>query len=447
VQSDDHTAHENSVTVTRTEMMDRPRNSRRFPKMSSIPSFCLLSAVAIVALSRLAPADDKVNVEITGRVIDRETKQPIKCFRVVPGVRYGVSYVAWDPAASDSGFGGQYRIPFKLEGSACVVQIVADGYAPALSQEFVRGAGNVTFDFELEKGAEVDGIVAMPDGRPAAGAKVFAPVSGSLIKIVNERVVNESSFSCVSASDRSGHFHLPPQPSGFWLVITHASGYVIYQPLARANRRIISLDPWTRVEGTYRVNGRPVANVPLSILHPDQRSCWPCDLEIVSKQRTVTGPEGRFAFEFVMAGRGAIWRRSPSMNQNENYDLISCCVTDVKIPVATPLLVDIEEKGRSFVGKLRAPPGFKGEPAWKNASVEVQLTQSDERATPYSRVGVKSDGSFQTTDLPLGTYRLCFHFAEAGIGHLAPRKVLISMADIPQAGKPRDLGVLTLEKE
>lgn len=401
---------------------------------------------ALVAFSARPAAGDAPNVTISGTVIDGETKQPIKSFRAVPGVRDGESYVAWDRSKSVAGIGGRYRIPFRLEGIAYVVQIEAEGYLPVLSKQFWRGAGNVTFDFELEKGAAFDGIVATPDGRPAAGAKVIAPVSGSLLKIVNERIVNESSYSCVR-SDRSGHFRLPPQPPGFWLVITHASGYVIYQPLSRAKRRIILLDPWTRVAGTYRINGRPVANVALSILHPDQRSCWPCDLEILSKQRTVTGPDGRFTFEFAMAGQGAIWRRSPSMNIDENYDLISCCIADLKIPVSTALRIDIEEQGRPLVGRLRAPRGFKGEPTWKGASVEVQLTQSDERATPYSRVGVKPDGSFQTTDLPLGTYRLCFHFGKAGIGHLAPRKVLISMADIQQAGKPRDLGVLTLETD
>ena len=227
----------------------------------------------------------------------------------------------------------------------------------------------------------------------------------------------------------------------------HESGYVIFQPVARSSRRrIITLDPWTRVEGTYRVNGTPIANVPLSVLHPGYESCSACGLQILLKQRTVTGPDGRFAFDFVMAAR-AIWRRSPSLHNDENSDLISCCVTDFKIPVATTLRLDIEEQGRAIIGTLCAPRGIKREPAWKNASIEVQQPGSDESITPYMKVGVKSDGSFRTADLPLGVYRLHFHFTEAGIGHLAPRTVIISTADKQQANKPRDLGVLTLEKE
>ena len=249
-------------------MMDRTRTRCRFPNPHSI-LFCLLSLGLIVALQRRSPADDERNVTITGKVIDRETKQPIKSFRVVPGVLGAGLNVAWDFSASVLGLEGHYRVPCKFDRVAYVLRIEADGYEPATSREFLRSEENPTFDFELSKGSDVDGIVAMPDGRPAAGAKVVVDTTASAIRIVNDRIVNESTLFCVAASDRSGHFHLPPQPQGYWLVIMHESGYVIFQPVARSSRRrIITLDPWTRIEGTYRVNGTPIANVPF-------RSCTP----------------------------------------------------------------------------------------------------------------------------------------------------------------------------
>jgi hypothetical protein len=391
---------------------------------------------------------DSAELLVTGHVIDRETRQPIKSFRVVPGVLGAGLHVAWDFSASVRGLDGHYRISCKFDRVAYVLRIEAESYEPATSREFLRGDENPTSDFELSKGPGVDGIVAMPDGRPAAGAKVVVDTTGSVIRVVNNRIVNEATLFCVRESDRSGHFHLPPQPQGYWLVIMHESGYAIFEPVARSSRRrIITLDPWTRVEGTYRVNRTPMANVPLSILHAGYESCSACGLQILLKQRTVTGPEGRFAFEFVMSGPGAIWRRSPSRHDDENSDLISCCVPDFKIPIARTLPLDIEERGRPIIGTLRAPRGSKREPAWRDASIEVQQSGADERFAPYMKFGVKSDGSFRTPDLPLGTYRLHFQFGKAGTGRLAPRKVIVSTGDIQQSNTPRDLGVLTLESE
>ena len=150
--------------------MDRTRTRCRFPNPHSI-LFCLLSLGLIVALQRRSPADDERNVTITGKVIDRETKQPIKSFRVVPGVLGAGLNVAWDFSASVLGLEGHYRVPCKFDRVAYVLRIEADGYEPATSREFLRSEENPTFDFELSKGSDVDGIVAMPDGRPAAGTK------------------------------------------------------------------------------------------------------------------------------------------------------------------------------------------------------------------------------------------------------------------------------------
>ncbi len=71
-----------------------------------------------------------------------------------------------------------------------------------------------------------------------------------MIEITNGEIVARPQTRWLQETDAAGHFHFPPQRPGDYLVITHDSGFVIFQPLNhKANRRIITLNPWRASKG------------------------------------------------------------------------------------------------------------------------------------------------------------------------------------------------------
>jgi len=90
---------------------------------------------------------------ISGAVIDGETKAPIKLFKVIPGLRFNAERATyWESDHSFSAADGKYQIKQDREQFAFGVQIVADGYLPAVSRDIKSDEGKVTIDFALKKG-------------------------------------------------------------------------------------------------------------------------------------------------------------------------------------------------------------------------------------------------------------------------------------------------------
>src|SRR5580704_12488066 len=158
------------------------------------------------------------------------------------------------------------------------------------------------------RAAGIDGIVLMPDGKPAVKAMVALAVPDSRTRIQNGTIDTRVSDVDITETDRSGRFHFTPESSDFSLVITHSTGYAQYRPTPNTKRRTINLDPWTRVEGTYRAGGKPRAKTPITIEQLELRPFRNSGPQIGWRYSTITDAEGRFVFERVPAGRGWIGR-------------------------------------------------------------------------------------------------------------------------------------------
>jgi hypothetical protein len=293
----------------------------------------------------------------------------------------------------------------------------------------------------------IDGIVLMPDSRPAAHAQVALGVDGSRIVVTNGEFYAHLSDAKRTETDRFGRFHFPPEDSAYYLVIMHPTGYVLYKPTAKTNRRIINLDPWTRVEGTYRVGGKPQAKIPLTILGPDLDLPERHSPQISIDGEATTGPDGRFLFERVRAGRGLIGRMFPR-------DLIgapkmgSSLVLATKFPVGKTLRVDVGSTGRTVVGKFRPAPGFKGTVRWGSEHFTI-YTKGIEGlpAESYFSVTFGSDGAFRIDDMPPGDYCLFVVLMPQSAGCLVDYHLSIPRIAAAESAKPIDLGVLTLQND
>jgi protocatechuate 3,4-dioxygenase beta subunit len=383
---------------------------------------------------------------VTGKVIDSQTKQPIKSFRVVPGVRSSPQWMNWDRGGTFTATGGRYRFVATHDSFAHLVRIEADGYMPAESRNIKSNEGNVTIDFALSKAKDFDAVVLTPDGRPAANAHVALGVAGSQISIKNGDIDPGMTFSARAETDAAGRLHLPPQDKSFYLVITHPSGYAEYKPGPAANRRTINLDPWSRVEGTFRIGEKLRANIAITINRGDTSVYGENVPHIFTDDETTTGPDGRFVFERVMAGSGWIGRRVILMVNEGALEAASSCWVHSKFPRGKTVHVELGGTGRPVVGKLQAPPGLKKPVSWSFAEIRAEPVDKGSGQSFYYTVSPNRDGAFRIDDVQGGLYRLNVRFFQNSAGHLFNRRFYVRPTVEKTSAEPDDLGVLTLDK-
>jgi hypothetical protein len=204
---------------------------------------------------------------ISGRVIDAETKQSIKQFRVVKKYRFGKGQNTQGGGDSFPARDGQFRMRETLEQFAHVVRIEADGYLPVESRDIKSDEGTVSIDFALSRSIDLFASVFTADGSPAAEAKVAFGVAGETILLINGDIQDDKASHSRWITDSTGQFHFPPLVDEFWLMVTHPSGFARLKCAPKSMLKSIRLTPWARVEGTYRVGRKLEPNALILIQH------------------------------------------------------------------------------------------------------------------------------------------------------------------------------------
>jgi BlaR1 peptidase M56/Carboxypeptidase regulatory-like domain len=383
---------------------------------------------------------------VSGKVVDAETKEPVKEFRVVPGIRSSVDHMNWSRGEGFLASGGQYRIRRDRGYLAHLVRIEADGYQAAVSREIKSTEGNLSIDFELKRGRNIAAKVVTPGLQPAAGAKVALGVAGSQINVKNGEIDDGSTYSAREATDADGRFHFPAQDKDFQLVITHPSGYAqIKSPAEWDTVRIIRLEPWARAEGTFRVGPKPAANVPITLQVRGSDSYGEDVPRIFTQHDVTTGPDGRFTFERVIPGKGRIGRRIILMVDDGATEVTSSCMIAADFPAGKIARIDLGGTGRPVVGKLQPPEGFDGKVRWNFALVTAGPDDPEARAAgPHLTATVDRDGTFRIDDVPPGGYSLSVRFQRDDAGRLFIHPFVVPSAGDDAAGPPVDLGTLKL---
>ena len=384
---------------------------------------------------------------VSGKVIDAETKQPIKAFRVVPGIRSSPTFMIWVPSQTFAASNGHYEIRQTRGYFAHLVRIEADGYLPADSRDIKSNEGNVTIDFELKRGKNIIAKVVTPRNLPAAGARVALGVAGSQIMVKNGEIDDGSTYCTRLETDDAGRFHFPPQTRDFQLVILHHSGYVhIKSPPEWDLARIIHLEPWARVEGTFRIGKTPAVNVPITISVEGLRSYGNDVPSIFTQHEATTGPDGRFVFDRVVSGRGQIGRRLRMTPKDGAAEVASSCMIAVDFPGGKTVHLDLGGTGRVVVGLLQPPEGFSGKMLWNFAEVTAEFNPESPATGPSLTATVGRDGKFRIDDVPAGNYLLSVRFQREDAGHLFNQRFAVPPTKAGESAQPVDLGTLTLQK-
>jgi uncharacterized GH25 family protein len=391
---------------------------------------------------RLPPA-----LVVSGQVIDAETKEPIKEFRVVPGVRRPNKRVYWSTREGFTAKDGRYEVRERRVTDAFLVRIEANGYDAAISREIQATEGKISVDFALKPGKDVAGKVVTPGLQPAKGAIVALGIEGTQINIKNGEFDNGSTHCDRKIADEAGRFRFPSQDKDFQLIITHPSGYArINATPGWETMKIIRLEPWARVEGTFRIGRKPTSDVPLGIRIFNGDSHGPNGPNLFTQHTAVTGPDGKFVFERVIPGQGRIGRELFLTVDDGARAVTSTCQVAANFPAGKTTRLELGGTGRAVVGKLKPAEGLENGVRWNFALVTVATEMEDDpQNAPYFTATVDRDGSFRIDDMPEGKYLMNVRFDRAGGGVLTKHRFEVGMPEPDQAEKPVDLGVLKLD--
>jgi beta-lactamase regulating signal transducer with metallopeptidase domain/protocatechuate 3,4-dioxygenase beta subunit len=385
---------------------------------------------------------------VSGKVIDAATGEPIKTFRVVPGGRSEqADEVFWNQRDSFVAAGGHYEVRRTWGEFAHRIRIEADGYQAAVSRDIKSNEGTIAIDFALKRGKDIVAKVVTPNNLPAAGAKVALGIAGSQIHVNNGDLDDGLTFCARTVSDDSGGFHFPAEDKDSQLVITHPAGFAHIRATPESSARIIRLEPWSRVEGTFRVGKTMVANASIEIdvhrLDPYGRD----GPRIFSQHRATTGPDGRFVFERVIPGTGQIGRRIIFNMREGATEATSSCTIGANFPGGKTVHIDLGGTGRLVVGRLQPAEGFTGKVRWIFAGIMVMPEAAERRANwPYFTASVDRDGRFRIDDVPAGRYSMDVSFMREDAGQLRNHRFDVPPLANDRAEPPIDLGVLRLEK-
>lgn len=258
----------------------------------------------------------------------------------------------------------------------------------------------------LVAGTGPAGIVRLPDGKPAAGAKLVLVSSNSIVHFQDDFRSLGGKQSVVA--DDEGRFEITPVDENYSLIATHKSGYaeVSDQDLAKAGA--IDLQSWAKVEVTVLRAGKPLAAAKV-VLDPRWK---PQDRIRVASYGLIgiTNDEGRITFDRVPP-RAVNITLPLEQSLGRNSRRYSERGTTASLKPGNTAQVILGGTGAIVTGKLTITATPPTEHRWV---FNEALTISTSRARNPSisdindcyRALIDADGSFRIEDIPPGKYQL-----------------------------------------
>jgi hypothetical protein len=227
--------------------------------------------------------------------------------------------------------------------------------------------------FELKRGKDIDLQVLAPGGRPAVGAKIALGIPGAQIIVRNGDLSDNSTYAECAVADGEGRFRFPAQSTPYQLVVTHETGFAHVKSAELEDAEQVSLIPWAKVEGVFRVAGKPVPGVDLYINSGDVRSYGPEVPSIFTSSLVVTGKDGRFALDRIIPGRGSVQRNVLRMVGEGAKEVTSYSPMLVEFLPGETTQVDFQGLGSRVTARLEAPVDGEQKVIWAFAEVNVTL--------------------------------------------------------------------------
>jgi protocatechuate 3,4-dioxygenase beta subunit len=378
-------------------------------------------------------------LDISGRVVDAESKEAVKAFRIVPGLGWGREgdSPSWMRYRITDGKDGAYSHQFSEPYPQYFIRIEAEGYLPAVSRSFSADEGKAAFDFELKKGSGPEGVVLDPEGKPTEGARVYICSKSSRPYVRDGRNTRDDD-TVKATTDADGRFRLPPQLEPHSLLVLHDLGYAEVSQATLAQSPEIRLVRWARVEGILRIGSDHGAQKELGLYveRPSED-----DLPHPYFDYGVTSDaEGRFTFERVLPGKARVSRAVRYAVRDTGFSSTYSHGVRVELQPGETAHVELGGTGRPIEGRAILPPGEQElidwnfaigrlspksaevpypdnfremdaeaqqawYEAWQGSDAYQEYLKAREQQVTYAFT-FRSDGSFRCDDVPAGDYAL-----------------------------------------
>jgi hypothetical protein len=333
-------------------------------------------------------------------------------------------------------------------GGADIAREVAGAIITAAAMPFLTAITN------LLAAPPFEATVLTPDGKPAVAAKVAVVLNSSFISLNNGDADRSMGAWHRCESDRSGRFQFRPPEAPelrFGLVITHPTGYAFFLPVPHAKQRWITLDPWTRIEGTLQAGGKPVPDTIVSIDRYERVFASAIEQPALSVSEIAkTDAKGGFVFERVLSGSGRVSCHLPQRLGLKDANFRSTCTIQTVFPVGGTVPLEFGRRCRTVIGRLQAPPDLKMRPQWLLATIELRSENPiPDRQTREFKGSPEQDGSFRIDNIPPGRWTLSIDYINYSRENQW-RLYLLHHFSVAEPGEdllrePLDLRVLTLE--
>lgn len=404
---------------------------------------------------------------IIGAVLDAETREPIKEFRVTPGNRWpGRAEPFWHERDAFQGKNGSFETVIRRVDGTQLLTISAVGYAPVTSRDIQWDEGQLELEFALQKAPDVLISILRPDGAPAPGAEAAIAVGSTQI-VVSDGKLNSSTYAERIISDAAGRLNLGARTEPIGLVIVDDSGYAeaFYDP-EQPIVAPVTLVAWGQVEGNLMIADGMGADQEI-VLNLDHQQEFGGLARLRHENKVMTNAAGDFKFTQVLPVSANIGINVITHASHRGHTTAMSHRRVINIQPGETTHIQLGGKGHTVKGKL-LPPAIATEPVdWEFSRVTIknaiglsppipypaELETGGQRADWFRKwrstpaalpwladaqayelrqsasvrymCGVESDGRFVIHDLPPGAYRFNFEldFPGKNFGPLMGKKM------------------------
>jgi hypothetical protein len=283
-------------------------------------------------------------IVLAGQVVDDKTGQPIPRVKIVPGYKPPVSSMPrpskpilnqilepfskktvpwnerpfWRLSHAEIASNGTFSVDFIPLSSTPMLRAEAEGYRPFETDPIPTNTSSLVI--RLKRGEGPNGIILLPDGKPAEGATVVYAASQEQFGLNDRALRTYGQRDGQQVTGKDGKFSFPVRAHGLTLFAAHPAGWA-EESVERGGEGLkLHLKPWATLAGTLMYsNNTPAAGITLGLTVPSafQRG----EPHINIQGQTATDAQGHFQFTNVPPRRVEVQRIIPMQQSSWTYKL------------------------------------------------------------------------------------------------------------------------------
>ncbi|HEX5220777.1 MAG TPA: hypothetical protein VFZ59_14505 [Verrucomicrobiae bacterium] len=274
-------------------------------------------------------------IVLAGQVLDDKTGSPVGSYRILPGYKPPVNTALAPPAQKPllqtilspftkkpvppgeqpywmfgriaTNTQADFAIEFVPLSSAPLLRFEADEYLPFETDPSSATTSNLVI--RLKRGSGPDGVVLLPDGKPAEGATVVYAIAKEQFGFA-DRKLSTYNRGKEFVTGKDGKFSFPMRAHARTLFVAHQAGWAEKSVEEGGENLKLKLQPWAVLSGTLvDTNNQLMVGVELGLTMPHD---WQAGDPFMNFQaRVKTDVQGRFQFVNVPPRRLEVQRIIP----------------------------------------------------------------------------------------------------------------------------------------